>query len=150
MVPRPARMAAGMADRLVVPFAKGHQGTSPCLCKWSTTTAGTLIPTTTAFSSWTKSDILCQAVEAQECLLVFLPPYSPDFNPIEQSFSSCTFGCVTVAVYSNSFFLVKAWMRHHWREMRDTDNPQVALYEATSIVMGQKAKGWIQASGYNL
>ena len=24
------------------------------------------------------------------CLLVYLPPYSPDLNPIEESFSSCT------------------------------------------------------------
>ena len=23
------------------------------------------------------------------CLLIFLPPYSPDFNPIEESFSCC-------------------------------------------------------------
>ncbi len=35
-----------------------------------------------------KSDMLRQVVEAQGCLLIFLPPYSPDFNPIEESFSA--------------------------------------------------------------
>jgi transposase len=34
-----------------------------------------------------KSDALRAVVEAQGHLLIFLPPYSPDFNPIEESFS---------------------------------------------------------------
>jgi len=25
------------------------------------------------------------------CLLIYLPPYSPDMNPIEESFSTCTY-----------------------------------------------------------
>lgn len=28
-----------------------------------------------------------QAIEAEYCTLLFLPPYSPDFTPIEQAFS---------------------------------------------------------------
>ncbi len=28
-----------------------------------------------------------EIVEARDCELVYLPPYSPDFNPIEQAFS---------------------------------------------------------------
>ena len=32
-----------------------------------------------------------ELVEAQGVLLIFLPPYSPDFNPIEESFSYCKF-----------------------------------------------------------
>ena len=28
-----------------------------------------------------------EIVEAQGALMIFLPPYSPDFNPIEESFS---------------------------------------------------------------
>lgn len=35
-----------------------------------------------------KSEALREAVESMGCLLVFLPPYSPDFNPIEESFSA--------------------------------------------------------------
>jgi hypothetical protein len=53
-----------------------------------------------------KSDALRLAVEAAGCLLVFLPPYSPDFNPIEESFScgSCLSSksllCLIEAPYS--------------------------------------------------
>jgi transposase len=34
-----------------------------------------------------RSEILCEVVEANSQLLIFLPPYSPDFNLIEESFS---------------------------------------------------------------
>jgi len=34
-----------------------------------------------------KMPALHEIVEAHGCLLMFLPPYSPDFNPIEESFS---------------------------------------------------------------
>ncbi|ESK84771.1 transposase [Moniliophthora roreri MCA 2997] len=35
-----------------------------------------------------KSEALPEAVEAFEAVLLFLPAYSPDFNPIEKSFSA--------------------------------------------------------------
>ncbi len=34
-----------------------------------------------------KADRIRQAIEARDCQLLFLPPYSPDFTPIEQAFS---------------------------------------------------------------
>ena len=34
-----------------------------------------------------KSDVLCEVVNAHGQRLIFLPPYSPDYNPIEESFS---------------------------------------------------------------
>jgi transposase len=34
-----------------------------------------------------KADRIRQAIEARGCQLLFLPPYSPDFTPIEQAFS---------------------------------------------------------------
>jgi transposase len=34
-----------------------------------------------------KSELLREVVEASGHLLIFLPPYSPDYNPIEESFS---------------------------------------------------------------
>jgi transposase len=34
-----------------------------------------------------KADRVRQAIEARHCQLLFLPPYSPDFTPIEQAFS---------------------------------------------------------------
>lgn len=47
-----------------------------------------------------------QAIEAAGCLVRYLPPYSPDFNPIELTFS-----------------VLKSWVRRHfeevWRPMRE-------------------------------
>jgi transposase len=34
-----------------------------------------------------KAASIRQAIEACQCQLLFLPPYSPDFTPIEQAFS---------------------------------------------------------------
>jgi transposase len=34
-----------------------------------------------------KAESIRQAIEARGCELLFLPPYSPDFTPIEQAFS---------------------------------------------------------------
>lgn len=34
---------------------------------------------------------LREIIEDSGCLLIFLPAYSPDFNPIEESFSCCKF-----------------------------------------------------------
>jgi transposase len=34
-----------------------------------------------------QADRIRQAIEARHCHLLFLPPYSPDFTPIEQAFS---------------------------------------------------------------
>jgi len=34
-----------------------------------------------------KAASIRQAIEARGCTLLFLPPYSPDFTPIEQAFS---------------------------------------------------------------
>ena len=43
-----------------------------------------------------------QAVEGKGCLIRYLPPYSPDYNPIELTFS-----------------ILKAWMRRHFHHYRD-------------------------------
>ena len=44
---------------------------------------------------------IVQAIEAKGCLVKYLPPYSPDFNPIELTFS-----------------VLKAWMRRHFEAFR--------------------------------
>ena len=38
-----------------------------------------------------KSETLREVVEGHGCRLHFLPPYSPDLNPIEESFSCCKY-----------------------------------------------------------
>jgi hypothetical protein len=69
---------------------------------------------------------------------VFLPPYSPDLNPIESAF-----GCI------------KAWIRRHNAEIReamedpDKDEGVTALTMAVmESVTPQKANGWFRDSGY--
>ena len=47
------------------------------------------------------SDRIKEAVEAKGCILKWLPPYSPDFSPIELTFS-----------------VLKAWIRRHFWELR--------------------------------
>ena len=44
---------------------------------------------------------IIQAVEEKGCLVKYLPPYSPDYNPIELTFS-----------------VLKAWMRRHFEAFR--------------------------------
>jgi len=79
-----------------------------------------------------KSDALCQVIEASGCRLVFLPPYSPDYSPIEESFSC-----------------VKAHLRRHYHHFFDSEYPEQdlinACFEAVSPV---KAKGWFRDCGY--
>ena len=67
----------------------------------------------------------------------FLPPYSPDFNPIEEAFSS-----------------IKSWIRHNRDFIRaglianDPISPYAILYDAVHSVTATKAQGWFCHSGY--
>jgi len=65
-------------------------------------------------------------------LLLFLPPYSPDLNPIEQMFSS-----------------VKYYLRDHDELLQCTDDPTVILHAAFAAVSTQQCRSWIRNSGYN-
>ena len=60
--------------------------------------------------------------ELTKCLLVFLPPYSPDYNPIEESFSCCksTYRCMNSV---SPFASVKKWLRCHWRKLQNSEFP---------------------------
>ncbi|KIJ28527.1 hypothetical protein M422DRAFT_87163, partial [Sphaerobolus stellatus SS14] len=69
--------------------------------------------------------------------LLYLPPYSPDFNPIEECFS-----------------FMKGYIRRHGVRFRadidsgDLSKPYLFLYEALDQVTGEHAKGWFHHSGY--
>jgi len=70
--------------------------------------------------------------------LEYLPPYSPDFNPIEEAFSS-----------------IKAWIRAnrnhvHAETTYGADNAHVVLGEAISSVTVDKAQAWFAHSGYTI
>ena len=69
--------------------------------------------------------------------LVYLPAYSPDFNPIEEGFSS-----------------MKAWIRRHDGEVRVALNSSLGhakrmLRRAVmESITPEKAEGWFAHSGY--
>jgi hypothetical protein len=61
-----------------------------------------------------------------ECKLIFLLPYSPDLNPIEQAFSS-----------------IKAFLCHHWQDF------SLSVIDRTCHnITAEKAYGFFRASGY--
>jgi len=62
------------------------------------------------------------------CKLIFLPPYSPDYNPIEQAFSS-----------------IKAFLRRNW-----TDSSLSVMDRACQSITDDKALGYFKASGYTV
>lgn len=66
-------------------------------------------------------------------VLLYLPAYSPDFNPIEESFSA-----------------VKAWIRRHYRQFQDSAHPQLDLHEACASITAEKARAFFAHSGYDV
>ena len=64
-------------------------------------------------------------------LLLFLPPYSPDLNPIEQMFSC-----------------VKYYLKDHDELLQCTDNPTVILQAAFDAINTEQFCSWIKNSGY--
>jgi transposase len=70
-----------------------------------------------------------QAIEARGCRLLFLPAYSPDFSPIEETFSK-----------------LKAFLRR--AEARTREALQEALAQSLMTVSAQDAHGWFEHCGY--
>ncbi|KAJ2913748.1 hypothetical protein MD484_g6667, partial [Candolleomyces efflorescens] len=85
-----------------------------------------------------KSEALRQMVEARGMRLVFLPAYSPDFNPIEEAFSA-----------------IKAWIRANRDYVRGelageiTCDPFSMIWSAVfESVTLDKVQGWFHDCGY--
>lgn len=72
-----------------------------------------------------------QQIEAVGCQLIFLPAYSPDFNPIEQAFSK-----------------LKTWLRQ--AEARTQDALEAAIAMALATITGSDAHGWFRHCQYDL
>lgn len=70
-----------------------------------------------------------QLIEARGCQLLFLPAYSPDYSPIEETFSK-----------------VKAFLRR--LGARTHEALQEALAQALETVTAQDALGWFRHCGY--
>ena len=78
-----------------------------------------------------KSELLRYMVERKGCVLLFTPPYSPDCNPIEESFSA-----------------LKAYIRRHYQRFQDSDTPMADLLDATVTITPEKARAWIKHVGF--
>jgi len=70
-----------------------------------------------------------QWIEAVGAKLLFLPPYSPDLNPIEKMWSK-----------------IKAALRA--AKARTSETLQVAIREALATITAHDAMGWFQSCGY--
>ena len=78
-----------------------------------------------------KAERIRQAIAARGCQLLFLPPYSPDFTPIEQAFSK-----------------IKAILRG--RGARTKEALQEAVRLAIEAITRHDAAAWFAHAGYAL
>ena len=76
-----------------------------------------------------KNQAVRETIEACGCEVLFLPPYSPDFNPIEHAFSK-----------------LKALVRKHHARTRQALGD--ALAAALKAVTLQDVVGWFSHAGY--
>ncbi|GBB91264.1 hypothetical protein RclHR1_18430004 [Rhizophagus clarus] len=70
-------------------------------------------------------------LEELGCRVVFLPPYSPNYNTIETAFST-----------------IKSWIRHNHDFMEACNDPVYALLVACSQITPQMAQSYFDASIY--
>jgi transposase len=78
-----------------------------------------------------KAESIREAIAAHQCELFFLPPYSPDFTPIEQAFSK-----------------VKAILRGLGARARDA--LLEAIRQAVDAITREDAVAWFGNAGYTL
>jgi transposase len=76
-----------------------------------------------------KAESVRQLIEAKGCELIYLPPYSPDFNPIEQAFSK-----------------LKSYLREACARSRKT--LMEVIGEALHTISASDAEGYFQHCGY--
>ena len=77
-----------------------------------------------------KSKRVEKAIEEAGASLIYLPPYSPDLNPIEECWSK-----------------VKTYLRS--RAVREKSKLQAALKAAFATITHENIKGWFNHAGYN-
>jgi transposase len=76
-----------------------------------------------------KGDRVRELIEGRGCQLLYLPAYSPDFNPIEQAFSK-----------------IKGLLRK--AEARSREDLVDALGKAISAISAKDARGFLEHCGY--
>ena len=76
-----------------------------------------------------KGERVRELIEGKGCELIYLPPYSPDFNPIEQAFSK-----------------LKSYLRAACARSRDTLMEDIG--EALRTITASDAEGFFEHCGY--
>jgi transposase len=77
-----------------------------------------------------KAEVVVTAIEATGAKVLFLPPYSPDLNPIERAWSK-----------------LKNYLRGIGA--RTLDTLTVAVGEALQLLTSSDCRGWFRHSGYD-
>ena len=78
-----------------------------------------------------KGERVKELIERRDCELLYLPPYSPDFNPIEEAFAK-----------------IKSLMRK--AEARTREALLAAMGTAISTLSAQDARGFFEHCGYRV
>ena len=76
-----------------------------------------------------KGEKVRELIEAEGCELIYLPPYSPDFNPIEGAFSK-----------------LKSYLREACARSQDT--LMEVIGRALSTISASDAEGYFEHCGY--
>lgn len=76
-------------------------------------------------------DLVTRLISATGALIRFLPPYSPDLNPIEEAFSK-----------------VKYYLRNNESSYQCTKTPRIFIAEAFSTVSREDCVNYIKHAGY--
>ena len=77
------------------------------------------------------SEKVCDLVASVGALLIYLPPYSPDLNPIEEAFSS-----------------VKAFLEAHEAIVHSSRDIETIFQASFDNITTDECKGWFSDSGY--
>ena len=82
------------------------------------------------------NEALVDMVRAAGCLILYLPAYSPDFNPIEESFSTCSslLSSIMSRWIKPNISAVKAYLRRHGAIIRRDHDAIKALLEACGCI----------------
>jgi transposase len=72
---------------------------------------------------------LVESIEQMGCKVLYLPPYSPDYNPIETAFSG-----------------IKLWLKRNRVFVKNCNDPKYPLLLALSQVTPDMAKGYYKGS----
>lgn len=76
-------------------------------------------------------DAITRLISAAGALVRFLPPYSPDLNPIEEAFSK-----------------VKAYLRNNEISYQSTTSPRIIIAEAFSSITSEDCTNYYKHAGY--